>query len=193
MHNFTGTLNHLLGNVLGAAKEYENAEEVLSRSQASGTWDREGNIAKRKAAELAIAIDGLADRAARESQTEIGVIRTSVSALCILPGSQELRLQSFERVRGIANAYKHNILDDRRHVIDSFDCVLAVGLGYGLDGYGVGKCGGVEVIITDKSGESWKFLGDAPAVVSAWFHFLQNNGVMIPTVPIIVCGVQVYP
>ena len=142
MHNFGDTLNHLLVNVLESAKEYELAEEALVKAEASGVWDIEAKTAKRKAAELPIAIDGLADRAAHESNEKIGDIRKAVSALCILPGSQLLRPESLERVSGVANAYKHNILHDRRHPIDSFESVLTIGLGYGLDGFGVGKFGG---------------------------------------------------
>ena len=186
-------MNHLLVNVLESAREYEYAEEALSRAQASGVWDSEAKTAKRKAAELAIAIDGLADRAAHESKQKIGDIRKAVSALCILPGSQHLRPESLERVGGVANAYKHSILDDRRHPIDSFESVLTVGLGYGLDGFGVGKFGGVEVITKDKTGESWKFLGDAPTAISAWLRFLLNNGAKAPAGPISVCGIQIYP
>jgi hypothetical protein len=193
MHNFGDTLSHLLVNVLESAREYEHAEEALSRAEASGVWDNEAKTAKRKAAELAVAIDGLADRAAQESKEKIGDIRKAVSALCILPGSQQLRSESLERVSGVANAYKHSKLDDKRHPIESFESVLTVGLGYGLDGFGVGKFGGVEVITKDKSGESWKFLGDVPTAISAWLRFLVNNGAKAPADPISVCGIQIYP
>ena len=71
--------------------------------------------------------------------------------------------------------------------------MLVVELGYGLDGYGVGKFGGVEVLVRDKTGTSWKFLGDAPTVVGAWFRFLSVNGGVLPSGPIQVCGLQVYP
>jgi hypothetical protein len=101
--------------------------------------------------------------------------------------------QSFERVHGVANAYKHSLLDKKTHVIESFDDVLVVGLGYGLDGYGVGKCGGVEVLVRDKNGDSWKFLGDAPTVVSAWFRYMRVNGAALPSEAILVCGIQVHP
>jgi hypothetical protein len=189
----TNTLNHLMTNVLPAAAEYQAAEDALSRAHGAGTWDEEATTAKRKAAELAVAIDGLSDRASLEGMGTLDNIRAGVSELCVWPGSSSVRQEAFERVHGVANAYKHSKLNKPTHVINSFDDVLAVGLGYGLDGYGVGKYGGVEVLVRDKSGTSWKFLGDAPVVVSAWFHFLGNSGAALPSGPYHVCGIQVHP
>jgi hypothetical protein len=187
------TLNHLTSNVLAAAAEYQAAEDALSRAHGAGTWAEEATTAKRKAAELAVAIDGLSDRACLEGISAIDKIRTDVSALCFWPGSSSLRQGAFERMHGVANAYKHSKLSKPTHVINSFEDVLAVGLGYGLDGYGVGKHGGVEVLVRDKSGVMWKFLGDAPVVVSAWFRFLGNSGAAMPSGPYYVCGLQVHP
>ena len=110
----TSTLEHLLNNVLEAASEYHMAEGALSQAQQAGNWDKEAKTAKRKAAELAIAID-------------------------------------------------------------------------------VGKYGGFEVLVRDKTGTSWKFLGDAPVVVGAWFRYLRNNGATLPSETIQVCGIQVNP
>ena len=104
-----------------------------------------------------------------------------------------MRTKSLERVSGVANAYKHSILEYERHPIDSFESVLAVGLGYGLDGFGVGKYGGVEVITKDKSGESWKFLGDAATTISAWLRFLLSRGAKPPADPISVFRIEIYP
>ena len=67
-----------------------------------------------------------------------------------------------------------------------------VGLGFGLDAYGVGKFSGHQVLIRDKSDVSWKFRGDAPTVVSAWFRFLKSRGALIPNESYTVCGVQVH-
>lgn len=61
-------------------------------------------------------------------------------------------------MRGVANAYKHQNLSDPTLPITSDADVLVVGLGYGLDG--VGKFGGVEVIVRESAGPSLKFLGD---------------------------------
>jgi hypothetical protein len=187
------TLNHLMSNVLAAALEYHAAEGALSRAHETGHWDEEAVTAKRKAAELAVAIDGLADRASLESKIAIDKIRVDVSALCFWPGSNSVRQEAFERVHGVANAYKHSKLYKPTHVIDSFEDVLTVGLGYGLDGYGVGKFSGVEVLVRDKSGRSWKFLGDVPIVVSAWFRYLGNAGTALPGDTFHVCGIKVHP
>ncbi len=110
------TFNHLIHNILPAAADYEAAEELLTRSYDSNPlaqcWNVEARAAKRQAAELAIGIDGLTDRAAHGLSIEKKCIRIEVAALCFWPGSTNLRRGSFERVRGVANAYKHKNLND---------------------------------------------------------------------------------
>jgi hypothetical protein len=187
------TLSHLIHNVLPAATEYQAAEDALSHAHLAGSWVRKTETTRRKAAELAVAIDGLSDRAGLETNRSIDSIRSDVSALCFWPGSKIIRQDAFERVHSVANAYKHSKLTKPKHAINSFEDVLAIGLGFGLDAYGVGKHSGVEVLIRDKSGTFWKFLGDAPTVVSAWFCFLHNSGAALPTETYSVCGVQVHP
>jgi hypothetical protein len=59
--------------------------------------------------------------------------------------------------------------------------------------YGVGKFGGVEVIVQETSGTSWKFLGEVPATIRGWFAFLVANGATLPHGTYTVCGLQVYP
>ncbi|MBK3799945.1 hypothetical protein GAY33_11990 [Azospirillum brasilense] len=186
-----GTVGHLVHNVLEAAADYEQAERDLSAAYAAdpapSAWEAAARKAKRRAAELAVAIDGLTDRAAIGLGASKTAVRTRVSILCAArPGA-------FERVWSAANAYKHKNLKDPRMVVASDDDVLAVGLGYGLDGFGVGKFGGVEVIVRDRAGASWKFLGDVPAVIGAWFRFLAAEGALLPDGPIMVCELQAYP
>jgi hypothetical protein len=61
-------LTHLLTNVIPAAQDYDHAEKALSAAFAengeAAHWAAAGQHAKRRAAEVAIAVDGLADRAA---------------------------------------------------------------------------------------------------------------------------------
>lgn len=185
------TVGHLAHNVLGAAADYEQAERDLSAAYgadpAPPAWEAGARKAKRRAAELAVAIDGLTDRAAIGLGASKTAVRTRVSALCAArPGA-------FDRVWAAANAYKHKDLTDPRMVVASDDDVLVVGLGYGLDGFGVGKFGGIEVIVRDRTGTSWKFLGDVPAVIGAWFRFLAAEGAVLPDGPVVVCGLQVHP
>jgi hypothetical protein len=68
-----------------------------------------------------------------------------------------------------------------------------VGLGYGLDGYRVGKFGGVEVLVRDKTATSWKFLGDTPVAIAAWFRCLGAHGAVLPAGPYYVCSQVVHP
>jgi hypothetical protein len=63
------TVDHLISNVIPAARDYDDAEKALSSAFSAarceqGTCKTECETAKRRAAEVAIAIDGLADRAA---------------------------------------------------------------------------------------------------------------------------------
>jgi hypothetical protein len=193
----TDNRDHLMRNVIPAAIDYAAAEGRLSDAYVAnpspGMWDREARDANRRAAELALAIDGLTDRAHHELGLPKKTIRKDVSALCFYPGTTSLRASAFERVRGVANAYKHKKLDDPDLPIASDADVLTVKLGYGLEGYGVGKFDCVEVIVHDKSGQSWKFMGDAPTVIGAWFRFLNAKGAVLPIGPIQIFGLQVYP
>jgi hypothetical protein len=180
-------VDHLLHNVLPAAVDYIAAEDMLSLaykpSVPPADWETEARLAKRRAAELAIAIDGLLDRCKKDLGLTVVHIRAAVASLCIFPGATSLRQGSLERVRGVANAYKHEKLSDPTLPIMSDADILVVGLGYGLDGVGVGKFGGVEVLVREKSGLSWKFLGDAPTTIAAWFRFLGVRGAVLPAGP----------
>ncbi|WP_430436340.1 hypothetical protein [Oceanibaculum nanhaiense] len=191
------TLSHLLDNVLPSADEYQAAEEALSvafkSDQSPESWRNSAIIAKRRAAGVAIAIDGLTDR----SEIELGVfktkIRREISSLCFWPGGTTLRAGAHNRVRAVANAYKHKILSDQSLPISSDDDVLVVGSGFGLDGYGVGKNGTPETLVKERNGDQFKFLGDVPVSIGAWFKFLERYGVEFPFENRNVCGMQVYP
>ena len=61
------TVDHLIANVIPAARDYYDAETALSAAFATANNDQtkcqaECEMAKRRAAEVALAIDGLADR-----------------------------------------------------------------------------------------------------------------------------------
>ena len=189
------TVDHLIHNVLDAAADYAVAEQELTAAyntdRTPAAWEAAARRAKRRAAELAIAIDGLTDRCSGELGASKTNIRNAVSALCLWPGSGAPRLGSHDRVRGVANAYKHENLSDPNLPIASEADVLVVGLGYGLDGYGVGKFGGVEVLVREHGGTMYKFLGDAPIAIAAWFKFLATQGAGLPPGPYTVCGLQV--
>ncbi|MGB8899956.1 MAG: hypothetical protein WCC90_12325 [Methylocella sp.] len=189
------TVNHLINNVLPSANDYELAEAALTAAYAADStpamWETAANLAKRRAAELAIAVDGLTDRCCNELGSSKAYIRKSVTALCVWPGTSQPRPDCIERVRGVANAYKHENLTDKTLPITSASDVLVVALGYGLDAFGVGKYSGVEVIVRDKAGQSWKFLGDAPTAVVGWFRFLAAQGAVVPCGPYYVCGLRV--
>ena len=53
--------------------------------------------------------------------------------------------------------------------------MLCAALGYGLDGYGVGKMGGPEIILWDRNETGWKFMGDAAAALIGWSAVLTDS------------------
>ena len=177
----TNTLDHLMTNVLPAARDYKQAENELSRAfdrnADPSTWQREGQQAKRRAAEVAIAIDGLADRAASALGLTPEIVRRQVGGYCSIDGVK--RDGCIERVCAVANAYKHSGPLNAKHPISSESDVLATGAGYGIDGYGVGKYSGVEVLMNQKDGTVRKFLGDVPWAIAGWFQFLAGQGVAL--------------
>jgi hypothetical protein len=64
------TVNHLIANGLPAARDYNEAEQGLSAAFEAANYDQtkcqaDCELVKRRAAEVAVAIDGLADRAAQ--------------------------------------------------------------------------------------------------------------------------------
>ncbi len=191
------TLDHLINNVLPAAADYDLAELDLTAAHradpADAAWASAANKAKRRAAEVAIAIDALTDWLAEETGQSKKAIRASLPAFCVWPSSGASRLGAHDRVRGVANAYKHVNLNDPSLPITSQNDVLVVGLGFGLDAWGVGKLGGVEVLVQERDGTRYKFLGDVPTSIAAWFKFLGSLGVALPAGPFSVCGLQIHP
>jgi hypothetical protein len=187
------TVNHMLNNVLPAARDYERAEEELSsafqRNSDPQSWIKEGQTAKRRAAEVAIAIDGLADRAASALSLPPDDVRARVGQLCIIGAAH--RPDCIDRVCAVANAYKHAGPLRAKHPIISESDVLATGAGYGIDGFGVGKMSGVEVLVNQKDGTIRKFFGDVPWAIAGWFRFLVDHGVAFPALDYVVCNLNI--
>jgi hypothetical protein len=192
----TNVVGHLLTNVLPAAQDYNDAEVALSVSLKAVGGDqikcrKEAETAKRRAADVAVALDGLADRAARAlGQTPNGV-RAQVALICSIQGV--LRDGCIDRVCAVANAYKHDVLCDPKHPIRLDADVLVVGAGYGIDGFGMGKHGGIEVMVHQSDGTKHKFLADVPYSIAGWFAFLKHHGAQLPSDKHIVCGLTVNP
>lgn len=191
----TQTTDFLFDYVLPAADDYLLAENQLSQAfVATGTLTScqlQVNHAVRRACEVAVAIDSLVDRAHIETGQPMATIRSSVDKLCVI-GSYH-RQDALARVSAAANTYKHLHLTNPRHPISSFGNVLAVGAGFGVDGYGIGKFSGVEVILTQNNGLQRKFLGDVPYSIRGWLSYLNANGANLPNASITVCQVQVWP
>lgn len=186
-------VNHLLANVIPAAKDYARAETELSATFDDNAdpshWEIAGQHAKRRAAEVALAIDGLADRAANDLGIAPDDVRNAVAQLCVIDGTA--RPGSIERVCAVANAYKHAGPLRGRHPIASESNILAAGAGFGIDGCGVGKWGGIEVLVTERDGTARKFLGEVPWAIAGWFKFLGGQGAALPPDEYRVCGLCV--
>jgi hypothetical protein len=180
------TVAHFIDHAIPAAHDYWDAEIALSAAMDRGDPDeieRAKKTAVRMAANAAIAVDGLTDRALGELNQNKTQIRAAVTLLCNYPDGGS-RTGALARVRGVANAYKHANLNDATLPITTDNDILTVGLGYGLDGWGIGKMGGVEVIVQETDGTRYKFLGDVPTVLRGWADYLKANGATLPTVPI---------
>ena len=186
-------LNHLLMNVIPAAQDYDRAENELSAAFAQNAdpayWATAGQRAKRRAAEVAVAIDGLADRAANDLGITPDNVRNAVAPYCTI--NSVARPGSIERVCAVANAYKHAGPLRGNHPVASESDILATGAGYGIDGYGIGKFGGVEVLVTERDGTVRKFLGDVPWAIAGWFRFLAAQGATLPPDEYRVCGLVI--
>ncbi len=193
------TLERLMRVVLRGAAKYEAAEAALTRAHAAdpepAAWEDAGWDAWCEASHLALAIDGLVDRAAIDLNISMASVRETVAELSRWPGAGGgPRTGSVERVRSVADAYRHHQLTRPWHTIASAHDVLAVTTAYGAGAFGTGKFGGApEVIILDKSGGQWKFLADAPVAIAAWFLYLWANGATLPSGPFTVCNLQVHP
>ena len=189
------TTAFLFDFVLLATDDYLAAEGLLSQAYAAtqnmANCQREANLAIRRACEASIALDGLTDRAHIETKQQMNAIRATVDSLCVVNGYH--RQGAYVRVGATANAYKHSSLSNPRHPITSFGNIVAVGPGYGIDGYGIGKFSGVEGILTQTNGPQRKLLGDIPYSVRGWLLYLQANGAVLPTTPIAVCNLRVWP
>jgi hypothetical protein len=190
---FTNTVSHLLNNVLPAARDYAEAESELShafgRDPDPRKWGQEGQHAKRRAAEVAIAIDGLADRAAVALSLTPEQVRKQVASCCVINGAA--RPGSIERVCAVANAYKHAGQLKAKHPITSESDVLATGAGYGVDAFEAGKFSGVEVVVNQKDGTVRKLLADVPWSIAGWFRFLADHGAALPPEEQVVCNLVV--
>lgn len=188
------TVDHLIVNVIPAAQDYNDAEVSLTAALAAANGDQskchaECETAKRRAAEVAVAVDGLADRAARALGSTPNAVRAQVASLSAIYGT--VRHGCVDRVCAVANAYKHDVLNDPKHPIGSDGDVLVVGAGYGIDGWGMGKYGGLEVMVHQIDGQQCKFLADVPYTVAGWFAFLKQEGASLPQTSFTICGLPV--
>jgi hypothetical protein len=190
---FANVLNHLMANVLPAARDYEQAEIELSkafeRNPDPKSWEQESQRAKRRAAEVSLAIDGLADRAAAVLAVVPDTVRSRVVPFCEIDGVK--RDGCIERICAIANAYKHSGPLNAKHPINSESDILATGAGYGIDAFGSGKFSGVEVLVNQRDGTTRKVLADVPYSIAGWFRFLAGLGVSLPPEENHVCGMLV--
>jgi hypothetical protein len=161
-------VDHLIAYVIPAARDYNDAEVALSAAFAAAKYDQtkcqaDCELVKRRAAEVAVAIDGLADRAAHALGTTANAVRAQVAPLSAISGT--VRQGCVDRVCAVANAYKHAVLHDQKHPIRTDADVLVVGTGYGIDGYG----GGIQVTVHQTDGLQRIFLADVPCAIAGWF------------------------
>ncbi len=177
------TLQHLLGDVLAAVNEYVAADEAAVNSS-------DGEVALRRAFQMSMALDSLVDRAAIEFGKSKSTVREDLACECKWPNGVE-RPGCSERIRSVADAYRHFKLDRPSSAIESAADVIFFGAGYGLDGWGVGKCGGSETLVRDKDDNLWKLLGDVPCVVFGWARLLLRYGAQMPGQTHVISNIEI--
>jgi len=176
-------LEQLVQVVLPAAEEYFAAEEAASDTAT-------GDVAVRKALALCVPMTKLIEISVEEFHLAPAKVRLLVQAGCCFPGGAE-RPGCIERIRAVAAAARHPALSDQSLPITSEDDVIFHGAGWGIDGFGIGKYGGLETLIREKSGQVFKFLGDVPCAVQGWSNFLSSQGVVMPGTVHKVCNLPV--
>jgi hypothetical protein len=108
--------------------------------------ETEARLAKRRAAEVASATDGLPGRCKNGLGLSLTRIRSDVAGTCVRPGTASARPGCLERVRGVANTYKHkNLRDPNLPIVSDADILVwsvsAMGsMATGLESSGVLKC-----------------------------------------------------
>src|SRR5262245_9481794 len=181
------TVALLMAKVIPAARNYHEAEYALTfafnRYYDESRCRSEADTAKRRATEVAIEIDGLADRAARALGLTADIVRSQVGQMSAIRGVP--RDRCVDRVRAVAYAYRHPMRFSRD--------ILVVGPGFGIDSYGMGKFSGLEVMVYQEGDTKRKFLADVPHSIAGWFTFLRSHSANLPTSRIIVCGIGVHP
>lgn len=170
------TARHFGQEVLPRVTAYGRAENKLSDAARNHGFDKdaiESIEACSAAFDLAVALDGLADRLAHERDLpNRRAALAEVRPLCRF--ATVPRPEALYRNTGIAVAYKHYSVSDPNLPVNGLEDILCAGLGYGLDGFGVGKIDGPEVIVWDRGGIGWKYLGDAAAVLAGWSMMLST-------------------
>jgi hypothetical protein len=106
-------VDRLLNEVIPAAADYDKAEKALSEASAAdpspSSWEPAARETRRRAAQLAVAIEGLTERAAIDLNVDPKEIRKAVTKLCRWPTpSGAPRPEAIERIRAVAAAYRHH-------------------------------------------------------------------------------------
>ena len=195
MPDFSPVVQHLIHHVLPAAEEYHRAERALSAAfesspKAPARCAEAGRTAIRAASNVAIAIDGLTDRMHNVLGASKTQMRSLIQAKCII--GTTVREGCMNRIRGVAVVYKHQHADDPTLTVRGDENVLAVGAAYGVDGWGIGKFSGVEVLVEEVGGRKRKFMGDVPAGIRGWTEYLRDLGASLPGEMRTICGLEIH-
>lgn len=164
--------------VLPTAIDYEIAEIALSEAIEEGSEAVVHNARRevlRRGMQLASAIQNFVDYtldAAGFSSKSVLIER--LDQLTWFEPGGDLRA-CFWRLNAAANVEKHSGRKSDRIIRDEND-VLVVGAGFGVDGFGVGKFGGEELLLNSSDGKTYKFIGDAAAALLAGARYLTEAG-----------------
>ncbi len=175
------------------ARAYEAIENEFSKATLLPSEESLEEIKKeclRKAKDLAISIDGLADRYGLITKQSRAEIIKLVQPYCTMGIGGSLRNDCLNRIRSVAVVHRHGIAHDPSLPIRDESDILYIGSSYGKDAYGVGKYSGEEVFARDASGEEYKFLADSAASIFGWFVFTGKKGLPIVRLEQSVLGID---
>ena len=189
-------VKHLVEDVLPRVREYVEAEnrltEAFIRHRSEEHCAAEIADARRKASDLAVAIDGLADRCERDHMMSRPEALVAVRPLCSYWDGGGT-CPALDVIRAVAVGYKHFSIRDQSLGISTYEQVQARSTGFGQGGFGLGKFGGVpETTVTYNEGDRLeKFLSVVPAALRGWTRFLHSQGVEIPFESMEVFGIEI--
>jgi len=186
------TVHYLEREVLSAAADYAAVEGDLDFAFTPADQIDLRRLVKRRAYELAVAINGLTKCAADELGIPVAAVRQQVADFCAWPDGT-LRDGCFGRVQKAADVFESFNLTDPSLLIDSDSDILVVTCGHDVDRRVVWRDNKEKVLFRNGGSAIWKFAGDAVITLRGWYRYLHIQGAALPPLPAEICNIRLYP